>query len=89
MQALDTLKFQPNTLTVAPGQKVTINLKNMGTIDHDIISPGLGLANEVTVASGKSAQVTFTAPNQPGTYDFWCQVIGHGEAGMTGQVIVK
>jgi len=83
------MKFQPNTLTVAPGQQVVISLKNGGTIDHDIISPALGVAKEVIAQPGKTVPVAFTAPQQPGTYQFWCQVPGHGESGMVGEVIVQ
>jgi len=37
---------------------------------------------------GSRSTLTFT-PTTPGTYDFYCTVPGHKEAGMIGQLIVK
>lgn len=88
MQASDTLKWQPNALTVAAGTKVTISIKNTGATAHNFISPGLSVT-AVDVPAGKSTDVTFTAPAQAGTYQFWCNIPGHAEAGMVGQVIVQ
>lgn len=47
------------------------------------------VAPAVQIASmpGMSALVTFT-PTEPGTYEFYCAVPGHREAGMVGTVIV-
>src|SRR5579884_1320948 len=89
IQMLDAMKFQPNTITgVKPGQQVTITLQNTGAVTHDFLSPGLGVNNAVAVNAGQTGTVTFTAPSQPGTYQFWCNQPGHGQAGMVGQVVV-
>ncbi len=42
------------------------------------------------VAAGPAAQgkLTFT-PSKPGTYEFFCTVAGHKEAGMVGTLTVK
>ncbi|MHB8619868.1 MAG: cupredoxin domain-containing protein [Chloroflexota bacterium] len=89
VQALDALKWQPNTLIAKPGATITIDVKNSGAIAHDFLSPALGVAKAVPLPAGQSVPITFTAPTQPGTYQFWCSVPGHGEAGMVGEVIVK
>ncbi|HYN87783.1 MAG TPA: plastocyanin/azurin family copper-binding protein [Ardenticatenaceae bacterium] len=38
--------------------------------------------------SGQTGQVTFTV-EQPGTYEFYCSVPGHKEAGMVGTLVVE
>lgn len=37
---------------------------------------------------GQSAVLEFT-PSKPGTYEFFCTVAGHKEAGMVGTMVVK
>ncbi len=37
---------------------------------------------------GRSATLEFT-PSKPGTYEFFCTVAGHKEAGMVGTLVVK
>jgi len=38
--------------------------------------------------AGMSGSVTFV-PTQPGTYEFFCAVAGHKEAGMVGTLMVR
>ncbi len=51
-----------------------------------------GMAKEpelhIAVAMGKSGTLEFT-PTKPGTYEFFCTVAGHKEAGMKGTLVVK
>jgi uncharacterized cupredoxin-like copper-binding protein len=90
LEGFDTMKFSPNTVVkVKPGQQVSVDLKNSGATIHDIYSPALGLTNAVVVNPGRTGTATFTAPSAAGTYQFWCHQPGHGEAGMTGQVVVE
>lgn len=42
----------------------------------------------VSALGGASATLEFT-PSKPGTYEFWCTVPGHKEAGMTGTLVVN
>ncbi|MDE3074682.1 MAG: cupredoxin domain-containing protein [Chloroflexota bacterium] len=88
IQATDTLKWQPNMLTVTAGEKVTLSIKNAGATAHNFDSPALQV-KATDVPAGKTTEVTFTAPSQAGTYQFWCSIPGHAEAGMVGEVIVK
>ena len=41
----------------------------------------------VGVAANGSGRIEFT-PSQPGTYEFFCTVAGHKEAGMVGSLVV-
>ncbi len=42
----------------------------------------------VSAAPGKSGSLDFT-PSEPGTYEFYCTVPGHKDAGMKGTLIVQ
>lgn len=42
----------------------------------------------MAVMMGKSGTLNFT-PTKPGTYEFFCTVAGHKEAGMVGSLVVK
>lgn len=88
LQMLDTMKFQPNEVRVKAGTAVTLELKNGGSLPHDLLSPGLGVDTAVEAPGGGTATVSFNAPAAPGTYRFWCDQPGHAQAGMVGQVIV-
>jgi uncharacterized cupredoxin-like copper-binding protein len=89
IQALDTLQWQPNTIMAKPGDKVTLPVNNSGNTAHNFISPALGVSTGQDIATGKTTTVNFSAPSQPGTYQFWCNIPGHAEAGMVGEVIVQ
>lgn len=41
------------------------------------------------VGGGESTEVTFTAPNEPGDYEYLCSFPGHYAAGMKGFLVVK
>jgi uncharacterized cupredoxin-like copper-binding protein len=85
----DTMRFEPETVTVKAGEAVTISFKNKGVIVHDYISQGaernVKLAN---VLGGREAQGVFKA-SKPGTYAVICQQPGHREAGMVGKIVVE
>ena len=88
IDATDTLKWQPNTLIAKAGDKITLTVKNTGNTAHTILSPALNL-NQTDVPIQKTTTVSFTAPSAPGAYQFWCNIPGHAEAGMVGEVIVQ
>ena len=85
----DTMKFDPETITVKAGESVTIAFKNKGVIVHDYISNGatknVKLAN---VLGGREVRGVFQA-TKPGTYAVICQQPGHKEAGMVGKIVVE
>jgi plastocyanin len=80
-------KYDPAVINATPGQTVNLTFKNTGSVQHTFV---LANANvKLTVDPGKSVTQTFTAPAAAGTYVFECDIAGHKEAGMTGQLIVK
>jgi uncharacterized cupredoxin-like copper-binding protein len=74
-------KIQPATNDLSPG-RYTFELKNDGKIGHDLVVDGPGVENEKTpvIASGKSASLTVDLKSA--TYELYCSVPGHKQAGM-------
>jgi plastocyanin len=80
-------KFDPATINATPGQTINLTVKNVGTIQHTFV---LNAANvKLTIDPGKSVTQTFTAPATAGSYQYECDIAGHKEAGMVGQLVVK
>ena len=61
--------------------------EKIGGMEHDMGDTAAEPELHVAVGGGQSASLEFT-PTKPGTYDFWCTVSGHKEAGMTGTLVV-
>lgn len=78
--------FAPKEIEVAAGSAVKITIVNKGTLEHDFTIDSLNL--KVAAAVGKTVSGT-TAELKAGTYDFYCSVAGHKEAGMVGKLTVK
>jgi plastocyanin len=81
------LKFDKRRLSAKPG-KVTITMDNPSPVEHAVSILGNGVsASGKTVGQGGVSTVTATLP--AGSYDFYCPVDGHKQAGMSGRLIVK
>ena len=94
--------FTPNQYQVPAGQQITLHVQHDGTVEHDFIimkydtTVGEHFDEEdqpniywqIKVQPGQSETLTFTAPEQPGTYQIVCGMAGHVEAGMVGQLEV-
>lgn len=81
------LKFDKTTLTAKAG-KVTLEMANPSKIAHGVGVDGNGVdVDGPVVESGKTS--TATADLKPGTYDFYCPVKSHHDAGMEGKLVVK
>ncbi len=55
---------------------------------HEMNAMGNEAQIHMAVMMGKSATMEFT-PTRPGTYQFFCAVQGHKEAGMVGTIVVN
>jgi probable HAF family extracellular repeat protein len=84
---LADIQFVPTELSVPAGSTVILNLTNTGVGTHDFVIDALGVSSG-EIAGGKQGQVTFTAPDEPGEFQFYCSVPGHKEAGMVGTLTV-
>jgi azurin len=47
------------------------------------------IAHTSLAAGGETVEVTFTAPDKKGEYDYLCSFPGHFQAGMKGKLIVR
>ena len=63
--------FEPTTLAVDVGARVTIELTNSGSVSHSWTSTDLDA--EIEVAEGESGTVEFTVLDEPGSVDFFCK----------------
>jgi nitrite reductase (NO-forming) len=80
------IAFEPTEVTIPANTDVTITLPNNGVAVHNFNIDELGVKSE-DVPGGGSTTVTINAP--AGTYEFYCSIPGHREAGMVGTLIVQ
>jgi plastocyanin len=85
--ASGALKFDKTSLDAAAGP-VTLEMTNPSAVPHDISIKGGGVDQHgsATENGGKS---TVTADLKPGSYEFYCSLPGHEQAGMKGTLTVK
>lgn len=77
--------FRPAEVRVTAGRPINIALTNRGAIFHDLTIPAQRF--QVQVQPGQ--RVDGSLPALPrGTYEFYCSVPGHREAGMVGRLVV-
>jgi plastocyanin len=80
------LKFDTTKLTAKAGT-VTIDFTNMSSTPHAVAVEGNGVDKDGQVVTGGKNKLTVKL--KPGTYEFYCPVDGHRQAGMEGKLIVK
>jgi uncharacterized cupredoxin-like copper-binding protein len=84
-------EFKPNAFEGKVGQKLTFKVTNKGTVEHNfvILSPDESqeLA-QITTQPGETKALEFT-PTEATTYPIDCNIAGHKEAGMVGELVVK
>lgn len=76
---MDDFYFNPTFLQGAPGQTLTVHLKNEGSSAHTFTSTALGA--DTTVQPGQTADVKVTLP-QTGATEYHCRF--HQSSGMQG-----
>lgn len=73
--------------TLAAGS-YSFEVKNDGKIEHDLVVQGNGVDQKTpTIPPGKSA--TLKVDLKPGTYDVYCSIPGHKQAGMDLKLTVS
>jgi plastocyanin/mono/diheme cytochrome c family protein len=80
------IAFEPKEITIAANTDVTVTLVNKGAGAHTFDIDALNV-NSGDVPAGETTTVTINAA--PGTYEYYCAIPGHKEAGMVGTLIVK
>ncbi|MCB9810566.1 MAG: cupredoxin domain-containing protein [Candidatus Nomurabacteria bacterium] len=85
---LDAFSFgySVTEIKVNKGDRVTINLTNSSGF-HDWVVDEFGAATD-RIQAGGNTSVTFVA-DKIGTFEYYCSVGGHRQAGMVGKLIVE
>lgn len=74
-------------LVVAPGAQVTVTLRTVTGAVHNFCTDATGQKTCTRIVSeGDEDTVTFTAPETPGTFEYWCDP--HRGSGMKGALVV-
>jgi nitrite reductase (NO-forming) len=74
----------PKRIEVAPGERIALQVTNLGMLPHDLVLEG-GVGTRM-LEPGES-QVIRAGPYREPAW-MWCSVPGHREAGMTLRIIV-
>lgn len=83
------LKYEPTSLSAKAG-KVEIRFTNDSKIPHDVAvagKDGKDIAKSEEITEGSTDLVIKDL--KPGTYQFYCTVPGHKQAGMVGDLTVR
>lgn len=80
------LNFMPTEIRVNRGDTVRVTYVNGGGRHDWVLDEFEGAATEV-LSAGQSQTVEFVA-DQAGTFEYYCGVPGHRQAGMVGSFVV-
>ncbi len=78
------MAYDPSNIVVEAGE-VPVRMVNEGTVIHDLRIEGLPFLLEAEPGATETATVDL----EPGTYQFYCSIPGHREAGMEGVLEVR
>jgi plastocyanin len=81
-----SLKFDQSSLTAKAG-KVTFQFSNPSSVAHAFEVEGNGVEDETDTVTNSDASVTVDL--KPGTYEYYCPVDAHRQAGMKGTLTVS
>lgn len=79
--------YSPSELTMQAGEMVRLTFVSTDMM-HDFVIEGTDIATEI-IAGGSETTIEFAAPEEPGTYTFYCSVTNHRALGMEGTIIVE
>jgi nitrite reductase (NO-forming) len=74
-------------LQVTAGETIEILLVNGDNIVHNIVLPDFGVKSADVATQGEEAHISFQA-GQSGTFEYFCDIPGHKQAGMVGMLEV-
>ena len=81
-----SLKFDKTSLDAKAGT-VTIDFDNPSSVQHGVEIDGNGVQKVSDIVT--KGKTSVTADLKPGTYEYFCPVTGHKEAGMKGTLTVQ
>ncbi|MCM8748065.1 cupredoxin domain-containing protein [Thermomicrobiaceae bacterium CFH 74404] len=77
--------FEPAAIQVQAGRPITVILENQGAVEHEFEVHGVDF--HLHAGPGQTVKGSLTIAT-PGTYDVTCEIPGHKEAGMAGELVV-
>jgi len=83
-----SLKFDQGGEVTAKAGKVKVTFNNPSSVPHAVEIEGNGVETETETVTG-SETPPVEVDLKPGTYEFYCPVGGHKEAGMKGTLTVE
>ena len=84
---LSDFAYSPKTVEVPADKVFTLVVTNTGSVEHDFNVDALKI-NVVVPPNGKP-KTQEIGPLKAGTYELYCAVAGHKQAGMIGKLVVK
>ena len=78
--------FEPAAIQVQAGRPNTVILENQGAVEHEFEVHGVDF--HLHAGPGQTVKGSLTIAT-PGTYDVTCEIPGHKEAGMAGELVVN
>ncbi len=82
----EDIMWGTDTIHAKVGQPIEITLRNDGALDHNFVIESLGV--DVLLTPGDIEVVPVFTPDAAGTIVYICNIPGHEEAGMVGEIIV-
>ena len=83
----DQFRIQPKDITVKKGEVVKFVVKNVGAVPHDWMAEGIDKLETGSFGGGEERVIVWEA-DRTGTFNTYCMVPGHKEAGMVGTLTV-
>jgi uncharacterized cupredoxin-like copper-binding protein len=88
--SMSNMSFQPDRIVANSGEKVAIVLSNPDSIKHDFVLDDIdGESVHIEVQPRQEVTFTFTMPDEPGEWRFYCSVPGHESLGMDGILVAQ
>lgn len=75
--------FKPDVINASPGEKIELKFKNSGF--HTFVIDEINA--KYSIKDGET--FIFTAPTEPGSYSYYCDIGSHRKFGQEGTLIVK
>ncbi len=77
--------FHPSEIRVTGWHPVSLELVNRGAVLHSVVIPKLGAQISLRPGERKVVRLDWV---KAGTYEFYCSIPSHREAGMVGRFVV-
>jgi uncharacterized cupredoxin-like copper-binding protein len=78
--------FDPSQLTLSANKAAEIVLTNGGVVEHDMTIDAVDFSLLVPIGETVTGAI---GPLDAGTYEIYCSIPGHKDAGMTGTLTVE